>query len=67
MIGESSIGAFLLTILLQIYPCYYFAVSFFLALAENQPKVYSTLLFFPVVQNCCSEGEVGLEFFDEEF
>jgi hypothetical protein len=30
IIGESSIGAFLLTILLQFYPCYYLALSFYL-------------------------------------
>jgi hypothetical protein len=29
--------------------------------------VYSTLLFSPTTQTCCSEGEDGLEFFDEEF
>jgi hypothetical protein len=29
IIGESSIGAFLLIILLQFYPCYYLALSFF--------------------------------------
>jgi hypothetical protein len=29
--------------------------------------VYSTLLFSPATQTCCSEGEDGLEFFDEEF
>jgi hypothetical protein len=28
IIGESSIGAFLLTVLLQFYPCYYLALSF---------------------------------------
>jgi hypothetical protein len=27
----------------------------------------STLLFSPATQTCCSEGEGGLEFFDEEF
>jgi hypothetical protein len=37
------------------------------ALAEYQPKVYSTLLFSPAAQTCCSEEEDGLEFFDEEF
>jgi hypothetical protein len=26
--------------------------------------VYSTLLFSPATQTCCSEGENGLEFFD---
>jgi hypothetical protein len=30
IIGESSIGAFLLIILLQFYSCYYFALSFYL-------------------------------------
>jgi hypothetical protein len=29
--------------------------------------VYSTLLFPPATQTYCSEGEDGLEFFDEEF
>jgi hypothetical protein len=29
--------------------------------------VYSTLLFSPATQTCCSEGNEGLEFFDEEF
>jgi hypothetical protein len=29
--------------------------------------VYSTLLFYPATQTCCSEGSDGLEFFDEEF
>jgi hypothetical protein len=37
------------------------------ALAEYQPLVYSTLLFPPATQTCCSEGEGGLEFFNEEF
>jgi hypothetical protein len=29
IIGESSIGVFLLTILLQFYSCYYLALSFY--------------------------------------
>jgi hypothetical protein len=29
--------------------------------------VYSTLLFSPATQACFSEGEDGLEFFDDEF
>jgi hypothetical protein len=29
--------------------------------------VYSTLLFSPATQTCCSEGEDGLEFFDDVF
>jgi hypothetical protein len=28
--------------------------------------VYSTLLFSPATQTCCSEGDDGLEFFDKE-
>jgi hypothetical protein len=51
----------LLTLLLP------FAYHFIPALAEYQPQVYSTLLFPPAVQTYCSEGEDGLEFFDEEF
>jgi hypothetical protein len=37
------------------------------ALAEYQPLVYSTLLFSLASQTCCSEGDDGLKFFDEEF
>jgi hypothetical protein len=44
-----------------------FAYHLFLALAEYQPQVYSTLLFFPATQTCCSEAEEDLRFFDEEF
>jgi hypothetical protein len=29
--------------------------------------VYSTMLFFSATQTCCSEGEDGLDFFNEEF
>jgi hypothetical protein len=29
--------------------------------------VYSTLLFPPATQTCCSEDEDGLEFFNEVF
>jgi hypothetical protein len=67
IIGESSIGAF---------SAYHFYYSFILVitlhyhfipiLAKYQPYVYSTLLFSPATQTCCSEGEDGLEFFDEE-
>jgi hypothetical protein len=64
---ESSLGAFLLTILLQCILVITFAYHLFLGLAEYQPQVYSTLLFPPTVQNRCSEGEDGLEFIDKEF
>jgi hypothetical protein len=66
MINESSVGAFLLIALYPISPCYYLTYHLFSALAEYQLEVYSTLLFFPATQTCCSEGEDGLEFFDEE-
>jgi hypothetical protein len=67
LITESSVGAFLLTVLYLISPCYYLTYHLFPAPAEYQPYVYSTLLFSPATQTCCSEGEDGLEFFDEEF
>jgi hypothetical protein len=67
IINESSVGAFLVTALYLISPCYYFTYHLFLALAEYQPQVYSTLLFLPTTQTCFSEGEDGLKFFDAEF
>jgi hypothetical protein len=59
------ISAFSLIIALPSY--YYLAYHFIPTLAEYQPQVYSNMLFPPDVQTCCSEGEDGLEFFDEEF
>jgi hypothetical protein len=50
-----------------IYLVITFTYHLFTTLAEYQPYVYSTLLFFPTIQTCCLEGEDGLEFFDEEF
>jgi hypothetical protein len=64
---ESSIGVFLLASLCLIYLVITFTYHLFSALAEYQPLVYSTLLFSPATQTCYSEGEDGLEFFDEEF
>jgi hypothetical protein len=68
IIGESSIGA------ISAYHFYYSFIlvitlhyHFIPALAEYQPQVYSTLLFSHATQTCCSKGEDGLEFFDEEF
>jgi hypothetical protein len=56
---------------LQPYALFFLVITFtyhlFTALVEYQPYVYSTLLFSPATQTCCSEGEDGLEFFDEEF
>jgi hypothetical protein len=64
---ESNLSAFLLTALYLIYLDITLAYHTILALVEYQPQVYSTLLFSPATQTCCSEGEDGLEFFDEEF
>jgi hypothetical protein len=54
IIRESSIGAFSLTILLQFYPCYYLALSFFLHLLSTNHKCsqpcYFPLLLKPVAQ-----------------
>jgi hypothetical protein len=68
IIVESSIGAifayhFYYSFILVITLHYHFIP----ALAEYQPQVYSTLLFSPATQTCCSKGEDGLKFFDEEF
>jgi hypothetical protein len=52
--------------LMSYFHCHYLYISFFSALAEYQPQVYSTLLFSPATQICCSEGD-GLKFFYEEF
>jgi hypothetical protein len=54
IIGELSIGAFLLTILFQFYPCYYLALSFVLHLLSTNHKStqpsYFPLLLKPAAQ-----------------
>jgi hypothetical protein len=67
IIGESSIGSFLLTILLQFYPYYYLALSFYPCTCGVPTISVLNLVIFSVTQTCCLEGEYGLEFFDEEF
>jgi hypothetical protein len=67
IIGESSIGVILLIILLQFYPCYYPALSFYFCTYWLPTISVLNLAISPAVQNHCSEGEDGLEFFDEEF
>jgi hypothetical protein len=67
IIEESCIGAFLLILLFSFVLVITLHCYFVPALAEYQPLVYSTLLFSPGTQTCCSEGEDGLEFFDEKF
>jgi hypothetical protein len=54
IIGESSIGASLLTILLQFYPCYYLIIIYFLHLLSTNHKCtqpcYFPLLLKPAAQ-----------------
>jgi hypothetical protein len=54
IIGELSIGAFLLTILFQFYPYYYLALSFVLHLLSTNHKCtqpsYFPLLLKPAAQ-----------------
>jgi hypothetical protein len=47
IIIESSIGAFLLTILLQFYPCYYIALSFYSCTCWVPTKSVLNLAIFP--------------------
>jgi hypothetical protein len=58
-----SISSFYYSFILGITLHYHFIPT----LAEYQPLVYSTLLFYPATQTCCLEGDDRLEFFDEEF
>jgi hypothetical protein len=65
IIRELSIGAFLLTILFHFCPCYYLALSFYPCTCQVPTISVFNLTIFPATQTCCSEGEDGLEFFDE--
>jgi hypothetical protein len=51
IIGESSIGAFLLTILLQFYPCYYLALSFYPCTCWVPTISVLNLIIFPCYSN----------------
>jgi hypothetical protein len=42
-------------------------VIYFLHLLSTNHKCTQPCYFPPATQTCCSEGEDGLEFFDEEF
>jgi hypothetical protein len=65
---ELSLGAFLFSALLQLYPGYYYLTYHFIpTIAEYQPYVYSTLLFPPATQTYCSEDKEDLEYYDMEF
>jgi hypothetical protein len=64
---ESSLGAFLLTVLYFIYLVITLAYHLFLHLLSTNHKCTQPCYFPPATQTCCSKGEDGLEFFDEEF
>jgi hypothetical protein len=51
IIGESSIGAFLLTILLQFYPCCYLALSFYSYTCWVPTMSVLNLAIFPCYSN----------------
>jgi hypothetical protein len=44
-----------------------YIIILFLHLLSTNHKCTQPYYFFPATQTCCSEGEDGLEFFDEEF
>jgi hypothetical protein len=49
-------------------PCYYLYISFVSCTCQVPTISVLNLAIFPLpTQTCCSEGEGGLEFFDEEF
>jgi hypothetical protein len=51
IIRESSIGAFLLTILLQFYPCYYLALSFYTCTCWVPTISVLNIVIFPCYWN----------------
>jgi hypothetical protein len=64
---ESSIGAYLFIDLYLIYLFITHAYHYFLHLLSTNHKCTQPCYFTPATQTCCSEGEDGLKFFDEEF
>jgi hypothetical protein len=49
-------------------PCYYpLHIIYFPYLLSTSHNRTQPWYFFPATQTRCSEGEYGLEFFDEEF
>jgi hypothetical protein len=68
IIGESNISAnsayHSITVLSLLLPC---IIILFLRLLSTNHKCTQPCDFPPATQTCCSEGEDGLEFFDEEF
>jgi hypothetical protein len=53
-----------ITVLSLLFPC---IIILFLHLLSTNHKFTQPCYFPPATQTCCSEGEDGLEFFDEEF
>jgi hypothetical protein len=53
-----------ITVLSLLLSC---IIILFLHLLSDNHKCTQPCYFFPSTQTCCSEGEDGLEFFDEGF
>jgi hypothetical protein len=53
-----------ITVLSMLLPC---IIILFLHLLSINHRCTQPCYFPPATQSCCSEGEDGLEFFDEEF
>jgi hypothetical protein len=64
---ESIIGVILLIALYFIYLVITLANILFLHLLSTNHKCTQPCYLPPATQTYCSEGEDGLEFFDEEF
>jgi hypothetical protein len=70
--GANNLGAKFKCIsaysLISYLPCYYtLHIILFLHLLSTNHKCIDPCYFPPATQTCCSEGEDGLEFFDDEF
>jgi hypothetical protein len=58
IIGESGIGAFLLVLLLQFYPCYYLALSFYSCTCWVPTISVLNLGIFPLVLKAAAQKEM---------
>jgi hypothetical protein len=58
IIGESGIGAFLLVLLLQFYPCYYLALSFYSCTCWVPTISVLNLGIFPLVLKPAAQKEM---------
>jgi hypothetical protein len=61
IIGESSIGAFLLTILLQLYPCCYYLTLSLYSRLNAAPVVVAMVLWSLPLLHFARESSLSLE------